>query len=55
MLTTNKVFAPAMAYRNEPVKFIDQLGRYATDPLYKKKLHDMLKTGNLLQYDAEVK
>ena len=50
---TNPKFAHALVFRNEPEKFITEVLRchYATDPLYKKNIMQIIRANHLDQYD----
>ncbi len=53
LLATARVYAPAMAHKDDPDAFADALtGRYATDPRYGAKLKSLMRAQDLYQYDG---
>lgn len=53
-LASNRRYASAFAFRNEPEKFIHVVAKagYATDPLYEKKILSIIRVNGLKDYDA---
>lgn len=53
-LATNRRYAGAFAYRNDPEKFIKAvaLAGYATDPAYEKKILGIIRANGLKDYDT---
>ena len=53
LFNTNPKLKHALAFRNDPERFIDEIVRahYATDPNYKKTLMDVIRDDHFAQYD----
>ncbi|WP_242183058.1 glucosaminidase domain-containing protein [Sphingomonas sp. CARO-RG-8B-R24-01] len=53
LISTAKVYAPAMAALPNVVTFIERMAaRYATDPLYASKLQSLIASAGLRKFDA---
>ena len=53
LIATNPIYAPAMAFVGNYVKFIELMGpKYATAPNYVKTLLTLIEEDNLTQYDT---
>jgi mannosyl-glycoprotein endo-beta-N-acetylglucosaminidase len=56
VLTTNSVYAPALKFRHDPVKFIEAIApHYATDPDYASKVEATMSAHDLTRYDKEIR